>query len=122
MDNRQLIGTSSCPKSTVARRAGVRYCLLAWEEPPTTLTPRKLELNLRSTLLAVCIHLISPLHPSGYPFPREEFQVWARAASLNQIVHSFGLSRVLSLAGDHDVHLRPARFQRAQSPLRTKQQ
>ena len=29
---------------------------------------------------------------------------------------------MLSLAGDHDVHLRPARLQRAQSPLRTKQQ
>src|SRR5437867_1764247 len=122
METRQPIGTSSCQKSTAARQAVVRYCLLAWEGHATILAPRKFELNLRGSPPPICIDLISPLHPPWHSVPCEELQVRPWAASLNQIVCSFGLSRVLGFASDHNVHLRPAGLQRAQSSLRTKQQ
>src|SRR5262245_22333402 len=65
----------------------------------------------------VRVRLVAPTRPPLDLLPREQLQVRRRAAPFDQAVLLVGLARVLLLAADDDVHLRPARRLRPQTAL-----
>src|SRR5438105_2070509 len=70
----------------------------------------------------ICLGLVTPARPTLDLLAREQFQVGARTAALDQVVLLVGFAGVFLLAADEDVDLRAAGLPGAQTAADTEQQ